>query len=147
MSDSIKVLFKHDAFETESYESAWVKVENDTYILDNILFYAKEYSCGDTISVIKVGDEYHVAGLIKESGHTTIRMLIEDVSKVGEIRNEIKELGCSSEGSNIDMLISVDVPSSVSYPKVLEYLDAGENNGLWGYEEACISSIHRNQTS
>ncbi|MEO0037478.1 MAG: hypothetical protein RIQ59_689 [Bacteroidota bacterium] len=139
----IKVLFKHDAFDIESFEGAWVKIVNEEYILDNILFYAKEYSLGDVISINKEHGEIFATGLIKESGHSTLRLLFNDADKIENVRKDLENRGCTSEISNIDTLISVDIPPNVSYKALLEYLKLGEEYKEWEYEEACISSYHQ----
>ena len=141
----IKVLFKHHAFENESYESAWVKIDNGNYILDNLLFYAKEYSLGDIISINKIGDEFFVSSLIKESGHSTLRLFINSEDGVENVRNELKMMGCPSEISNLKNLISVDVPKNIDYQKIIDFLEDGEQKGIWEYEEACISTNHQNR--
>lgn len=54
MKDYIKVLFPHEEFDGINYESAWAKKNGKCFQLDNILFYAKEYSYGDLFSVKKI---------------------------------------------------------------------------------------------
>jgi hypothetical protein len=143
MSDRIKVLFPHEEFEEVSYESAWAKRNGNNFQLDNILFYGKEYSYGDVFSVKKTGEKYFVDELIEESGHSTIRILFSDLSLVDKTRNELKELRCDSELSNLKNLISVNIPPSIDYKnKIKTLLDSGENAGLWEYQEACISNFH-----
>jgi hypothetical protein len=145
MKNYIKVLFPLDEHEDIQYESAWAKKKGDFYQLDNILFYAKEYSLGDLFSVKKNENEYYVDQLVEESGHSTIRILFNDLSKLVEIRSELKKIGCHSELSNLNNLISVDVPNSINYKKLVKpILDNGEILELWEYQESCISTIHSN---
>jgi hypothetical protein len=58
---------------------------------------------------------------------------------------ELKEMGCESELSNMNTLISVDIPFNIVYRKILSFLENGEREGKWEYQEACISSVHKNQ--
>lgn len=139
----IKVLFLHSAFEEVSIESAWVKIEKENFILDNILFYAKEYSLGDKILVKEQSGEFYANGVVSESGHSTIRILFSSLEQVGLVREQFNNMGCASELSNIEKLIAVDIPPTVSYTKIANYLDKKEKDGELEYEEACISSFHR----
>lgn len=143
MEKHTKILFKHSAFDEESIESAWAEKVENGYQLDNILFYAKNYSWRDIVSVDEVEGELFVTGLVQENGHSTVRMLLADASEVPKIRGELKELGCSSELSNMDNLIAVDVPPEVSYTNIRKYLDKGELEEKWEYQEACIASNHQ----
>ena len=143
MEGYITVLFGHNAFGELSYESAWVKILKKGYMLDNVLFYAKEYSWGDSIKVISHEGEYYADGLINESGHSTVRILFSDLSIRDEMRKNLIEMGCSSELSNVEELISVDIPVDVDYNKIRAYLEQGEQEEKWEYEEGCISYNHR----
>ncbi len=143
----LKVLFTHDAFEEESVESAWVKEDGENFILDNILFYAKEYSLGDKILIEERFGEFYASGLVSESGHSTVRILFSEVKFRDSIRIQLKEMGCSSEISNFEKLISVDIPPNVSYQKLSKFLNLKENNGDLEYQEASISNFHRENYS
>lgn len=59
---------------------------------------------------------------------------------LGDVRRILEERGCTSEGSHIPGLISVDVPPSVSLAELRAMLDEGEAQERWGYEEACLAS-------
>ncbi len=145
MVASKKIFFEHEnSPEGEhSIESAWaIPLENNTFKLDNLLFYAPEYSWGDIVSVENREGELFVTGLIKESGHSTVRIILNDQKDVEETRDYLKSLGCDSEISDVPILISVDIPPSVSYLQIKNYLENGEKSSKWSYEEACIA--HRN---
>lgn len=141
----VKLYFSHNAFEDESYESAWALKKGDYYQLDNVLFYAKEYSCGDILKAEERDGLLYAKEIVAESGNSTIRILISDSACVEQVRADLLALGCSSELSNIGNLISVDIPDGISYAKVKKFLDAGEINRLWEYEEACIAKRHHEE--
>jgi hypothetical protein len=136
-----KIIFEYKNANNEyELESAWADRIGSNYKLDNILFYAPEYSLGDIVSVEERNSELYVTGLIKESGHSTVRMLFEQKDDVPLIRNQLKEMGCESEISNISTLISVDIPPDIDYFKDIKpFLDEGIQNGKWGYEESCLA--------
>lgn len=138
----IKVLFKHSSFEEESFESAWVKKIGKEYLLDNLLFYAKEYSLGDSIIIKGIEGEFYANGVKKESGNSLIQILYSDSSIVEENRLKLKQMGYDSELSNFNKLIALNIPYSKKYIDIIEYLDKGEHKGLWEYQEASISLKH-----
>lgn len=143
-NERVKILFLHDAFEKEEIESAWAKRKGNYFVLDNILFYAKEFSLGDIIETVVKDGELYANRLIEESGHSTIRVFLSNENKVSKLREDLEHMGCSSEVSNISKLISVDIPRNVSYSSIIKFLDKGEKQGEWEYQEACISRLHSN---
>lgn len=142
MDQHIKILFVHDAFGEESFESAWAKNLGKGYELDNILFYSKNYSLGDIVSVEERDGELYVTGLIEEGGHSTVRVLTKGPKMIPTLRKNLEDMGCSSELSNFERLIAVDIPPNASYGKIRSFLEKGENEGKWEYQEACIASNH-----
>jgi len=140
MEKFYKVLFRYNIDEnTEGIEGAWASKVGEFYKLENILFYAKSYSLGDIISVEQINEELYVNGLIEESGNSTIRIYFSDEKLVLPVREELMVMGCSSELSNIPKLVAVDIPQEINYLKIKEYLDKGESEGKWEYEEACMA--------
>jgi len=137
-----KIMFEHEnAFEGGyGIESAWaISLGHCNYKLDNILFYAPEYSLGDIVSVEDRDGELFVTGLIEESGNSTVRIIFQDKDILNTTRDELRQLGCDSEISDISTLISVNIPKNIIYSEIRKFLDIGENNNLWSYEESCIA--------
>ncbi len=134
-----KILFEYEDFEGEySIESAWAEKTEEGYRLNNLLFYAKEYAFGDIVSAEAVDDENYVTGLITASGHSLVRIVFFEADLVQSTRKKLIEMGCESELSDLPNLISVDIPSGVTYESVKLFLKQGESSGMWSYEEACI---------
>lgn len=136
-----KILFEHDNAANGGFgiESAWAIQVGDNFKLDNILFYAPDYSLGDIVSAEDRNGELFVTGLVKDSGHSTVRMIFDNKDDVNEIRTYLRSIGCQSEISDLPTLISVDIPPEIDYKKIKEYLDQGSELSKWGYEEACIA--------
>ena len=137
-----KILFEHENAPEGGYgiESVWaIPLGDNQYKIDNILFYAPEYSLGDIVSVENRDGELFATGLIAESGHSTVRIIFNDKNEVQTTRIYLNKLGCASEISEVPILISIDIPSNVSYSKIKAYLDEGERLLKWSYEEACIA--------
>jgi hypothetical protein len=135
-----KIIFEYkDNNEEYALESAWAEKVTGGYKLDNILFYAPEYSWGDIVKIEERNGELYVTGLVEESGHSTVRVLFNNKEDVQPTRDALKLLGCDSELSNIPLLISVDIPNTVDYKPIKQFLDEGEANERWGYEESCLA--------
>ncbi|HET8685731.1 MAG TPA: DUF4265 domain-containing protein [Methanosarcina sp.] len=139
--EHVKILFEHFNTPENEYgiESAWALPVGENFQLDNILFYAPEYSIGDIVSVEKRDGELFVTGLVQESGHSTVRVILSSKEGVAPLRDELKKLGCDSEISNVPILISVDIPPEVDYSLIKNLLVQGENLSKWSYEESCIA--------
>lgn len=145
---SIKIIFEY--FDEESQykfvEALWANKVNNGYAIDSIPFYIKSVAIGDIFSVNNLDGEFIPNNLIEESGNSTIRLLFKQNSKVKRYRKELeKKMNVESELSNLANLVSLNVPLTIDYKTVIQYLDEGEKKQLWEYQEACISSIHRNQ--
>jgi hypothetical protein len=139
--ERVKITFMHEnAFEGgPGIESAWAIRKNDNYVLDNILFYAKEYAYLDVVRAKERDGELIVTGLVEASGHSLVRILFFDLDEVSSVRHFLQSEGCDSELSDLPQLISVDIPPDISYSRIKSYLDAGELEEKWTYEEACIA--------
>lgn len=141
-NDSEKVFFvqriNDDEFETESL---WCAKKGDNYVIDNIPFVAKRISLGDTIKAEYDANDkaYYFDDFVKVSGNSTIRIFFEDENIIQEIRKQLEAFGCESEAFLTRKLIAVNVPKAVSYKPVKEYLENGEQNNLWTYEESCLA--------
>lgn len=135
-----KILFEYrDLNGGYAIESAWAEKVGNYYKLNNILFYASNYSWGDIVKVENRNGELYVIGLVKESGHSTIRIIFYKKEDIDPTIERLKDMGCDFEGSNIPSLISVDVPPEVNYSDVRQFLDVGEENEMWSYQESCLA--------
>jgi Domain of unknown function (DUF4265) len=140
--EHIKIFFEHNNSIDGAFgiESAWaLPVGLNKFKLDNILFYAKEYALGDVVLVENRNDDNYVIGLIKESGHSTVRILFNEKEIVELTRSSLKNLGCDSELSELSYLVAVDVPPNINYKNIKNFLENGERQNKWIYEEACIA--------
>jgi hypothetical protein len=143
--DMVKIVFKlekdEDDYPPADYESVWaLPLEEGLFQIDNIPFFVTGIALGDVVSAISDGDELRFQEVVRPSGHSTLRLIIYDKSEVPTVRKLLEERGCTSEGSHIPGLISVDVPPSVSLAALRAMLDEGEAQERWGYEEACLAS-------
>jgi hypothetical protein len=142
MRQQQKVLFiqkvNEEEFETESL---WCNKSGDNFIVDNIPFIAKRIALGDVIKAEYDADDkaYYFEDFVAVSGNSTLRIYFEDESLIGEIRSQLGNLGCESEAFLERKVVAVNVPKEVEYKPIKEYLDRGEENDLWTYEESCLA--------
>ena len=135
-----KIIFEYYDFDGNyALESAWAERQGGYYKLNNILFYAPGYSWGDIVSVENINDELHVTDLIEESGHSTVQIIFFNKEIIQTVAEQLINMGCSYEGSNIPSLISVDIPPQVDYKNIKAFLSEGEENGMWSYQESCLA--------
>ena len=120
-------------------ESLWALPEGDGFKLDNIPFYAHGYAWGDVVAATPDDDGLlRVRGLIRPSGHSTVRLWFRDPKEVAAVRQTLRAMSCGSE-LDLARLVAVDVPASVEYAMVRNYLDEKESAGIFEYEEACLA--------
>ncbi|SHN37620.1 DUF4265 domain-containing protein [Mucilaginibacter sp. OK098] len=135
-----KIIFEYNDFEDNyALESAWAEKKGEYYILKNILFYAPGYSWGDLVRVEDRSGELYVTDLIEESGHSTVRIIFYDEETIKQVTERLINMGCSYEGGNIPTLISVDISPEIDYKPIRDFLEEGEKNEIWSYEEACLA--------
>jgi hypothetical protein len=145
MTDLVKIKFilpqEPDGYPLDQFESVWAVPEGSSYRIDNIPFFVRGVACGDLVSVSKQGDEICYRGLDSAGGHSTVRVLVTDEADapVRQVRDELRQLGCPSELSHVPGLIAVDVPPHVNYDNLRKFLDTGESEGRWEYEEGCVA--------
>ncbi len=136
-----KIVFEYNDNNNEyALESAWAeKFGDNNYKLDNILFYAPNYSWGDIVKVEDRNGELYVTGLVEESGHSTIRIIFYGKEDIKPTAEQLEKMGCNWEGSNIPTLISVDIPPEINYTDIRKFLDNGEEHDMWSYQESCLA--------
>lgn len=138
-----KVVFKlqqdEDGFPPVNYESVWaLPVKDDTLLIDNIPFFAREATLGDLVQVTQLNGELRYVSTLKKSGNSLIRIVYYPGTNPEEIRQALQLLGCSSELDEGHTLIAVNVPSESNLPAVQNFLRSGYEQDRWGYEEPIL---------
>jgi hypothetical protein len=136
-----KLIFRlqrdEDGYPPVDYEGVWIqRVDESSGIVDNIPFFCRDASLGDTVTFQLVGNEMQYVATIKRSGNSLIRVLYYDADP-SAIRLLIEELGCETELDPNHRLLAVSVPPG-KLPQVQAFLAAKEAQGLIGYEEAIL---------
>lgn len=143
MENHVKIYFEipsEDSGEME-VETVWAVPHGEGFKLDNIPFYAKGFALDDVVSAKEVDGCLYVDELLKPSGHSTVRLWFADEKAVQSVRAALASMGCDSEISDHPRLVAVDIPPGVEYEKIKEYLDAGEAEEKWNYQEACLGFL------
>lgn len=145
--DRVKVVVKLDKDEDDyppaDYEGLWAHpLGENLFQIDNIPFFARGIAWGDIVSASRVEQEFRFLEVVKPSGHSTLRLIIYDEKDTPSVQAQFEQHGCSIERSHIPGLIAVDIPPTVSMATLRPFLDEGEAQGRWGYEEACLASAN-----
>jgi len=124
-------------------ETMWgEKVAERRYRLRNIPGEVVGVSEHDIVFADEVRGVLKFAGVSLHAGHSTYRILkARDLDRAVFNRHwaPLKRLGCSYEGDG-GRLLAVDVPPQADIRVVHELMRAGEDAGVWEFEEG-----HRGQ--
>lgn len=119
-------------------EGIWATKAPTGYTLDNIPFFAREATLGDTVSVtVEDGTLWFSAVLIR-SGNSLLRVVLFDPCRVDEVRKGLSGLGCSTEWDQPHKLVGVNVPYTSSLSAVQAYLQRESAQGWLDYEEPIL---------
>lgn len=125
-------------------ERLWIEQKSESeYQLKNIPFFAPNLAFNDIISVEDDDGDFYFEDLIKASEHSTIQIVMFNNKQIDDVLKNLEELRCSWEGMDGQKIIAVDVPPSVNYAEVQEYLQKMQANNIFDYKEACLSETHR----
>lgn len=106
------------------------------YRLRNSPFYAFGVSNEDVVFCREEDGHTMFQRVLIRSGHSTYRLKLVNVSirdrQFGEYWKPLESLGCTFEEGP---LLSVDVPPHADIFPVYALLEAGENCGIWEFEE------------
>ena len=142
-SNFVKVLFHldqdEDGYPPVGAESLWARIVTEGYQMDNIPFYVVGVSCEDVVAATKQKDSIlEFTSVVSRSGHSTIRVCVNDTTAIEHLRDDLRKLGCESEQDYTPNLISVDIHPDVDIRLVWNMLEDGLKQELWEYEDACI---------
>ena len=122
-----------------SAESMWAfQLENGTYQIDNIPFYAYGINYNDIVRVDasgKVGIPV-VVEVVAPSGHQTIRVIFPknvDRKKQEPVIEELEKLNVYIERA-FSNFVALDIPPEVDYEQVRGKLNQLESDGILEYE-------------
>ncbi|KFA94690.1 DUF4265 domain-containing protein [Archangium violaceum] len=138
----VKVLFKLEREDEDyppvDYERLWARpLEDGLFELDNIPFFVRGISVGDVVAARPGEGEVVFSELVRESGNSTLRVIVFDETHVEKVRRQFQELGCSTE-LNVSKMLGVDVPPQVDLQAVRTWLMEMQSAGALEFEDACL---------
>src|SRR5574337_1233808 len=105
MTDLVKIFFHLQQVEAGypevSAESVWAKPTGaaDEYIVDNIPFFTRDATIGDTLKALKKEGALWFDSLRQRSGNSLIRVVFFEKSLKEKIDDKLNTMGCSTEYS------------------------------------------------
>lgn len=130
-----------DDYPPDEVEFLWCELlpNGHHYRIDNVPFYAKGVAVNDVIKTQKGAERRYFTGVVKTGGHSTIRVIFFDKSRIAEVRARMQEWGCPGEEGPVDILYAFDVRPTVALEPIKEYcLWEGERSEAWTFQEACL---------
>ncbi|MBM2615794.1 DUF4265 domain-containing protein [Actinoplanes sp. LDG1-06] len=131
-----------------STERIWAKKTSAPYQLEvqSVPFFVRDLSRGDIIRAKPDHERRELVfdGLVRHSGHSTIRVILRD--KTDENRDRVLEMfraaGSSWEFTSVDFHFAVDLPGEVDYRSLRSMLVEATSTGAIEVEEAFVAPAH-----
>lgn len=142
--NSAKVLFRleqdEDGYPPVAVEGVWALAgaTEEEWLLDNIPFFCRQATIGDTVIVRRDEGSLWYERTIQRSASSLVRVTFFEKSEIARIRGYLEQLGCPAEFAEDYCLLAVSVPGEVSYEMVREFLDSESAKGTVDYEEAIL---------
>jgi hypothetical protein len=132
-----------DGYPSDRWETLWASKmpQTDTYRIDNIPFFVKGISSEDIVSAEERDGQLTFVKLIKPSKNSVFRLYVADESKVAEVCDGFKRLGCDSEKSGIPGLIAIEIPGRIPIAPIATLIEEGARSGQWEYEEGVLRHV------
>ena len=134
-----RIVFRLDpgSWHGNATERLWAEpLGNDRFRIRNTPFYVFGVSNDDVVLAADVERQTVFSRVVLRSGHSTYRLRLEahDLSASSFVQGwtPLQELGCSYEEGPV---LAVDVPPAADIYAVYELLQAGEDAGVWEFEE------------
>jgi hypothetical protein len=138
-SGLVKVTFKLEPgmWHSSATETLWAQpIGPGQYRLENSPFFAFGVSFQDVVLARPEGTSLTFVEATQRGGHSTYRIIPKParVSEVASHWEPLRRLGCTyEEGKN--GLLAVDVPPGVNIFEAYGAFQAGEDAGVWSFEE------------
>jgi len=113
----------------------------------SIPFFARGIAYDDVVHfrLDREREELVCDGVVRPSGHSTLRILLRDDGAAGRVAALLREFGCEWEVTTIDSHWAVDVPPSTPYAALRQQLVELNTADVIGVEEAAVSAVHSGQ--
>lgn len=158
MNNLRKMLIKLDPGDWHGHpiERVWIEPVSDEgktpiFRVQSSPFFAKGLSYGDLVQARQSSErsDLEFERVISSGGHSTYMLLVNpDESRFEQYWAPLNRLGASYEqGAHLQtsmgmrIFYSVDVPTTSDLPTVYKLLEAGENDGVWLFQEGNVGKI------
>lgn len=149
MPDDVRVRFRlevdDEGWPPYSSEGMWaVALGGDRYELRNSPWFVRGVANGDIVRAEADSDDVlWVTEVLQRSGYLTLRVIPMPEGPLNGSESRVLELlardGVSGEGFGERPIVSVEVAPSADLAALKRQLIAGEMEGLWHFEEGCVS--------
>ena len=149
-SELVKINFKlsaEDRAQGVEAENLWAEnLGNGRFRVDSIPFYVYGLSYGDIVDADIEDGRLVFRTVVKRSGHSTYRVLVNDQKGFESdgfqnLWSQLERLGCSSEVAK-KRWIAIDVTPSADIHAVYGILEAGEESGVWSFDEGHCGHVN-----
>ena len=125
-----------DDYPPVAVESLWAEsgTRPDEYVLDNVPFFARAATIGDTVRVREEGENRWFDGLVHRSENSLVRVVFFDRNCVELVSECLLAIGCSTEYLRKYNLMAVSIPFNVSWGDVQTYLQTEAAAGRIDFE-------------
>jgi hypothetical protein len=142
-SDRVKIRFRlvqdEDEYPPFAVESVWaIKQPTGSYRIDNIPFFTRDATLGDTIAATEDEEGLWFSETIRPSTSSLLRVILFDDDRTDELCNRLVALGCTVESFRSHHLVAVNVPPSTTLSPVQDYLRDQAREGWLDYEEPIL---------
>lgn len=129
-----------DGYPPVGGESVWARgpVSANQYILDNVPFFARDATLGDTVAVRLEEGQAWFDALVTPSSSSLLRVTFFDPSSFGRVERALTSFGCLTEHLPSHNLLAVSAPGPDATRAALDLLAAELELGTIDYEEAIV---------
>jgi hypothetical protein len=141
---AVKVHFRltqdEDGYPPIAVETVWAQSgpSQDEYVVDNIPFFARDATIGDTVLAIEDDGRLWFEKVTCPSRNSLVRIIFFDLSCVDRVNARLVSQGCSTEYLREYGLLAVNIPGDTSLMDVQSCLQAEAKAGNLDYEEPVL---------
>lgn len=120
-------------------ERLWVFIIDERRArIDNIPFFARDATLGDTVEYVRDGTELHYVSTLHRAGNSLIRVVCYPEADPSDLRRRIGAFGCETEFDANHRLIAINIPPEGDLEGLRRFLQIEEGKESLGYEEPIL---------
>jgi len=136
-----RILFQlqkdEDGYPPHEWEFLWgIKLIDGQFQIDNIPFFVKGISLEDIVVAEYKEKEWYFQHIAQRSQNSVMRVIVFDPAEVLGVKKGLQSLGCTTEV--MKKLLAVNIPAFIPIGDIDRFLQPGEVQGRWAYEDASI---------